>query len=76
MLQETTIENFDNLLYPALSEAWNAIESVSRKREILNKLGITSVHLWRLLKKKKGEEPMREAYLNILKQELIDVAES
>ena len=76
MLHKTTTENLESLLYPALSEAWNASERVSKKRDILNKLGITYVHLWRLLKKKKGEEPMREAYLNILKQELLSVCES
>lgn len=78
MLHNTTINNYNDgkgileepLLYPKLKAAWEAIESVSRRRDIIADLGIDRTQLWRLLNKRRGEEPMRRAYQIILEKEL------
>jgi hypothetical protein len=66
MLYKTTI----NYKYPALKAAWEGLKTRSEKRAIVKAVGVERTHLWRLLNKQVGDEPMRAAYLTILEDKL------
>lgn len=69
MLSETSNKN--SLRYPALLKAWDALPKRSlQKKKILTELGLERSYVWRLLRRTHEEQPMRAAYLTVLKKEL------